>query len=250
MRELQVWEGGRTEACLCRDGCLGHYWGALRDSAGCARREDRPLLGLLRAGPWTCMLLERRLKTCERSVVPLPPQLNPTTVVCKLRGGKNATLPHCPAGRFAQEKTQWERSRQRVCWFFPERRACQHLGVQQPPRLTSANPLAAAPASGAGARLPMPFLFGSAHSYFKSGLGLSQGHYRVSSLAFAPIAEKQVQCRALGFLNSCRGRNLSQQSCRGRAGTQRGLCAGRRGVEGRVATLYARGSRPLGGLGR
>lgn len=102
----------------------------------------------------------------------------------------------------------------------------------------------------AGARLPMPFLFGSAHSYFKSGLGLSQGHYRVSSLAFAPIAEKQVQCRALGFLNSCRGRNLSQQSCRGRAGTQRGLCAGRRGVEGRVATLYARGSRPLGGRGR
>lgn len=131
-----------------------------------------------------------------------------------------------PCWQVFARKTQWERSRQRVCWFFPERRACQHLGVQQPPCLTPVNPLAAAPASGAGARLPMPFLFGSAHSYFKSGLGLSQGHYRMSSLAFAPIAEKQVQCRALGFLNSCRGRNLSQQSCRGEQGLSEGCAPG------------------------
>lgn len=154
-------------------------------------------------------------------------------------------MPPCPIAllvRFLQEKIQWERNRQQVRWFFPERQVCQHLGVQRPPCLTPANPLAATSASGSGALLQMLFLFGSAHSYFKSGLGLSQGHYRVSSLAFAPTAEKQVQCSALGFLNSCRA--LKPES----AELSRGeLCAGRRGVEGRVATLGdARGSRGSG----
>lgn len=48
-------------------------------------------------------------------------------------------------------------------------------------------------ARGRGRLLANAFLFESAHSYFKSGVGLALGHYRVSSLAFAPIAEKQVR---------------------------------------------------------
>lgn len=85
-----------------------------------------------------------------------------------------------------------------VHWFLPERRVCKHPA----PCLTPANP-------GSNfslwrrCSLANVFLLGSAHAYFKNGVRLSLGHYRVSSLAFAPIAEKQVQCNALEFLNSC-----------------------------------------------
>lgn len=109
------------------------------------------------------------------------------------------------------------------------------------------------------------FLFGAAHSCFRSGVGLSLGRYRVSSLAFAPAAEKQVQCSALGFLNSCPSAETRQSAkLSGRAGLWggpsrgggRGACpspAGTRGfgVGSGVPTLRASLGRswPLGRLG-
>lgn len=64
---------------------------------------------------------------------------------------------------------------------------CKHAGVQ--PSRPGPKQL------GAGRRcaLSAVFLFGSARSYFWSGVGLSLGRSRVSSLAFAPSAEKQVR---------------------------------------------------------
>lgn len=109
-----------------------------------------------------------------------------------------------------------------VHWFVPGRQVCRHLGVQplshaQPAPLPECSETPGSNFSRRrGRSLANAFLFGSAHSYFKSGVELSLGRYRVSSLAFAPIAEKQVQCNALGFLNlnSCRApKPDSQQSC-------------------------------------
>lgn len=39
----------------------------------------------------------------QRGAVPLPPRLKPTTL-CKLRGGKDATLSHCPACKVSARK--------------------------------------------------------------------------------------------------------------------------------------------------
>lgn len=79
------------------------------------------------------------------------------------------------------------------------------------------------------------FLFGAAHSCFRSGVGLSLGRYRVSSPAFAPAAEKQVQCNALGFLNSCPSAETRQSAkLSGRAGLRGGPWGGWGGWEGCV----------------
>lgn len=87
----------------------------------------------------------------------------------------------------------------------------------------------------------------------------------MSSLAFAPTAEKQVQCNALGFLNSCpsaetrQSAKLSEGEQGLRGGPRRGEGGGARsavgtrgvGVRSRVPALRATWgrSRPLGPLG-
>ena len=130
---------------------------------------------------------------------------------------------------------------------------CKHAGVQ--PSRPGPKQL------GAGRRcaLPAVFLFGSARSYFWSGVGLSLGRSRVSSLAFAPSAEKQVRMqrtRVSEQLPKLRNQAVSkaEEGRRGAAGGGgQGRCFGGRRSSpgwgaGRVGDVQASGV-PLVGIG-
>ena len=136
--------------------------------------------------PWELGLVREIKDTVSALLWPALPLHGNTQSPASLEGGRMPPQP-CPVLQPVQKKKSMGNSK--------------HTGTLGPQGETSVQTCrgaAGAPRTqAAGGRVPVRppcvFLFGSARSYFWSGVGLSLGRSRVSSLAFAPSAEKQVR---------------------------------------------------------